>query len=153
MSVSGGTTAASGPDFGGIAQPTPPRSRNEGVPMASVRPGPRAALRLKPQNKRRRMLSISSMFVVPARATFVVVVSGICPLLSEGTMLPPTTTACVDLSPPIGAARYYVVAVDRNSSGAMRDGDRRIITIGPPSPRPSRGSGSPSRSTARAPRS
>ena len=38
----------------------------------------------------------------------------ICPLLSAGTMLPPTTTACTDLSPPIGASNYYVVAVDRN---------------------------------------
>lgn len=61
----------------------------------------------------------------------------ICPLLSEGTMLPPTTTACVDLAPPIGATKYYVVAVDRNRDGAARDGDRRILTIGAPSPRPS----------------
>ncbi len=40
-------------------------------------------------------------------------------------MLPPTTTACVDLAPPIGSTKYYVVAVDRNRDGSPRDGDRR----------------------------
>ena len=60
----------------------------------------------------------------------------VCPLLSEGTMLPPTTTACVDLAPPIGPTKYYVVAVDRNRDGLLRDGDRRLLTIGAASPRP-----------------
>ena len=48
----------------------------------------------------------------------------VCPLLSEGTMLPPTTRACVDLAPPIGGTKYYVVAVDRNRDGLLREGDR-----------------------------
>ena len=61
----------------------------------------------------------------------------VCPLLSVGSMLPPTTTSCVDLLPPIGSATYYVVAVDRNRDGNLRDGDRRLLTVGPPSPRPS----------------
>lgn len=61
----------------------------------------------------------------------------ICPLLGDGSMLPPTTTACVDLAPPVGGTTYYVVAVDRNRDGALRDGDRRLLTIGAPSPRPS----------------
>lgn len=60
----------------------------------------------------------------------------ICPLLSEGTMLPPTTTACVDLAPPIGATNYYVVAVDRNRDGIARDGDRRLLSLGAASARP-----------------
>jgi hypothetical protein len=60
----------------------------------------------------------------------------VCPLLSEGTMLPATTTACVDLAPPIGSTKYYVVAVDRNRDGVARDGDRRVITIAAASPRP-----------------
>jgi hypothetical protein len=60
----------------------------------------------------------------------------ICPLLSAGTMLPPTTTECTDLAPPIGATTYYVVAIDRNRDGALRDGDRRLLTITAPSPQP-----------------
>jgi Tfp pilus assembly protein PilV len=60
----------------------------------------------------------------------------ICPLLSEGTMLPPTTTACTDLAPPIGATKYFVVAVDRNRDGVVRDGDRRVLAIAAPTARP-----------------
>ena len=60
----------------------------------------------------------------------------VCPLLSNGTMLPPTTTECVDLAPPIGASNYYVVAVDRNRDGQLRDGDRRLLSVQPPSARP-----------------
>jgi hypothetical protein len=61
----------------------------------------------------------------------------VCPLLSAGTMLPPTTTACTDLAPPIGATTYYVVAVDRDRNGALRDGDRRTLQLPAPSSRPS----------------
>jgi hypothetical protein len=61
----------------------------------------------------------------------------VCPLLSAGTMLSPTTTSCVDLSPPIGASKYYVLAVDRNRDGALRDGDRRLLSIAAASARPS----------------
>jgi len=60
----------------------------------------------------------------------------ICPLLSEGTMLPATTTSCVDFAPPIGATKYYVVAIDRNRDGVIRAGDRRLLSVTAPSPRP-----------------
>ena len=59
-----------------------------------------------------------------------------CPLLSDGTMLPPTTTSCVDFAPPLFATKYYLVAVDRDRFGALRDGDRRVLQIAPATPRP-----------------
>jgi len=55
----------------------------------------------------------------------------VCPLLSDGTMLPPTTTSCVDFAPPLGATNYYLVAVDRDRFGALRDGDRRMLSVPP----------------------
>ena len=61
----------------------------------------------------------------------------ICPLLSEGTMLPPTTTACVDLAPPIGVDE--VLRRRRRSQyrdGLARDGDRRILTLPAAEPAP-----------------
>lgn len=38
-------------------------------------------------------------------------------------------TTCQDPSPPAGAVSYYVVAVDRNATSSLREGDRATDTI------------------------
>ncbi len=60
----------------------------------------------------------------------------VCPTLAEGPLLAPTTTTCVDWSPPAGATRYYVVAIDRDPANVLRAGDRRTLAIAAPGPRP-----------------
>ncbi|MEY2442688.1 MAG: hypothetical protein QOJ46_2114 [bacterium] len=60
----------------------------------------------------------------------------VCPAPSAGAMLSPTTLSCVDTSPPTGATTYQAVALDRSADGALREGDRRSLTIAPASARP-----------------
>lgn len=60
----------------------------------------------------------------------------VCPLISLGAILSPTTTSCAVISPPIGSSTYYVVAVDRNRENQLRDGDRRTLTLAPAGERP-----------------
>jgi prepilin-type N-terminal cleavage/methylation domain-containing protein len=60
----------------------------------------------------------------------------VCPAAATGQTLAPTTTSCVDTSPPAGATTYQVVALDRSADGALREGDRRSLTITPASARP-----------------
>jgi Tfp pilus assembly protein PilV len=60
----------------------------------------------------------------------------VCPTVAEGPLLGPATTTCVDRSPPVGATRYYVVALDRDPANALRAGDRRTLAIAAPGPRP-----------------
>lgn len=60
----------------------------------------------------------------------------VCPAPSVGTMLAPETTSCQDLSPPAGATKYYVVALDRDSANQLRAGDPRTLSVGAPSSRP-----------------
>ena len=60
----------------------------------------------------------------------------VCPAPADAAMLAPTTTSCIDTSPPSGATTYQVVALDRAADGALREGDRRTLTIAPASARP-----------------
>jgi len=63
----------------------------------------------------------------------------VCPGPTVTDPLSTGTTSCTDLSPPSGATKYYVVAVDRDTSATpqLRNGDRRLLTIGAPGSRPS----------------
>jgi hypothetical protein len=63
----------------------------------------------------------------------------VCPsVLSSSTMLSTTTTSCSDLLPAIsGISKYSIVAVDRDSSGALREGDERSYSISALGTRPS----------------
>ncbi|MEY2516415.1 MAG: hypothetical protein QOJ89_3773 [bacterium] len=61
----------------------------------------------------------------------------VCPSTAADAMLAPTTTSCIDPGPPSGAAIYYVVAIDRAPDNTQRAGDRRALTIGTASARPS----------------
>ena len=60
----------------------------------------------------------------------------VCPLPADAEMLTPTTTSCSDFSPPSGAATYYVAALDRASDNALREGDRRSLSVSAPGSRP-----------------
>ena len=60
----------------------------------------------------------------------------VCPLPAEAEMLTPTTTSCADFSPPSGATKYYVAAMDRASDNALREGDRRSLSVSAASSRP-----------------
>jgi len=60
----------------------------------------------------------------------------VCPLPADAEMLTPATTSCADFSPPSGAATYYVAAVDRASDNALRDGDRRSLSVAAPGAQP-----------------
>jgi hypothetical protein len=51
-------------------------------------------------------------------------------------MLEPTARSCADLSPPVGATTYYIVAIDRDGDNALRVGDRRTLVIDAASTRP-----------------
>jgi Tfp pilus assembly protein PilV len=53
----------------------------------------------------------------------------VCPVPTDAELLTPTTTSCADFDPPNGGATYYVAAVDRASDNALREGDRRSLTI------------------------
>jgi hypothetical protein len=71
----------------------------------------------------------------------------VCPAPAAGSMLSPTTKSCADFSPRPGAQTYYIVAIDRDQSNAMRDGTRRVLTIGAAGSRPGRPTGPLSVST------
>jgi hypothetical protein len=65
----------------------------------------------------------------------------VCPsLLSGSTLLSTSTTSCADLLPAIsGVSKYSIVAVDRDSTGALREGDERSYSVSalgtrPPAP-------------------
>jgi hypothetical protein len=60
----------------------------------------------------------------------------VCPTAAEGPLLAPATRSCTDWSPPAGATRYYVVAIDRDPANALRAGDRRTLSIAAPGARP-----------------
>jgi type II secretory pathway pseudopilin PulG len=53
----------------------------------------------------------------------------VCLDAANPTILAPTTTSCIDTSPPSGATTYYVVAVDRTPTNVLRDGDRRTLQV------------------------
>lgn len=54
----------------------------------------------------------------------------VCPAAAAPAMLSPTTSSCTDPSPPsTGALGYYVVALARDGSGALEDGDATSLTI------------------------
>jgi hypothetical protein len=61
----------------------------------------------------------------------------VCPAPAVTTPLDVTTSSCTDLSPPSGATTYYVVAVDRDAAGLLREGDRRALPIAAPGAPPS----------------
>ncbi len=58
----------------------------------------------------------------------------VCP--APGVSAPLEATSCADLAPPSGATTYFVVAVDRAPDNSLREGDRRILSIGAPGARP-----------------
>ncbi len=62
----------------------------------------------------------------------------VCPAPASGDpYLSPTTESCADFSPPNGAAKYYVVALDRAPNGSLRQGDTtRQLTVAAPSTAP-----------------
>ncbi len=54
----------------------------------------------------------------------------VCPRPEVASMLSTTTTSCTDFLPLVsGLTKYSVVALDRDSSGALREGDERSFTI------------------------
>ncbi len=62
----------------------------------------------------------------------------VCPAPAAGSMLSRTTTTCADFSPAPGSQKYYVVAIDRDASNSLRDGDPRLLTIDPAGARPNK---------------
>ncbi len=60
----------------------------------------------------------------------------VCPAPGGGGMLDTATRDCVDLDPPYGATKYHIVAVDRDASNALREGDPRSLSVSSPSSRP-----------------
>lgn len=59
----------------------------------------------------------------------------VCPT-SAGTWLENAATTCQDTTPPPGAARYYVVALDRDTAGNVRPGTGAPLDVGAPNTRP-----------------
>lgn len=54
----------------------------------------------------------------------------VCPAPADGPMLPRNVTSCADFDPPnSGSHVYYVVAVDRDDSNELRDGDSTMLTV------------------------
>jgi len=64
-----------------------------------------------------------------------------CLTAGGGTLLARDTTSCADFSPPAGAAKYSIVAVDRATDGTLRDGDRETVSIAAPGSRPAAATG------------
>lgn len=61
----------------------------------------------------------------------------VCPAPSDGAMLSRTTNSCADFDPPnSGEQTYYIVAVDRDASNALRDGDLTMLTVDAAGSRP-----------------
>ena len=60
----------------------------------------------------------------------------VCPAPASGSMLPPTTTSCTDLSAESGEQKYVVTAIDRDAGNALRVGDRRTRVVSPAGPPP-----------------
>lgn len=55
----------------------------------------------------------------------------------QPALLPNTASSCADLGPEsTGAVKYFVVAVDRDSAGALREGDTRLVSIAAPGAQP-----------------
>jgi hypothetical protein len=65
----------------------------------------------------------------------------VCPAPAAGSMLSRKTTTCADFDPQPGTQKYYVVAVDRDASNNLRDGDPTLLTVNPPGARPDAPSG------------
>jgi prepilin-type N-terminal cleavage/methylation domain-containing protein len=63
----------------------------------------------------------------------------VCPGPTVTAPLSTTVTSCTDLTPPSGPTKYYVVAVDRDTSATpqLRNGDRHVLNVGAPGSRPS----------------
>lgn len=68
----------------------------------------------------------------------------VCPAPAAGTMLPRTAKSCADFSstPHTGAQTYYIVAIDRDASGAPRDGETTSLAVSVEAARPSKPTGS-----------
>ncbi len=61
----------------------------------------------------------------------------VCPSGAGASMLSSTTRSCTDTNPPSGlATAYYVVALDRDSTGNLREGNPRAVSIAAPLLRP-----------------
>jgi len=61
----------------------------------------------------------------------------ICPAPGVTEPQEPARRSCTDLTPPAGATKYYVVAVDRAPDNQFREGDVRSLTVAAPGARPS----------------
>jgi type II secretory pathway pseudopilin PulG len=62
----------------------------------------------------------------------------VCPRPWVASMLSTTTTSCTDSLPLVsGLTKYSVVALDRDSTGALREGDERSFTVSAVGTRPS----------------
>ncbi len=61
----------------------------------------------------------------------------VCPAGGGASTLAATTRSCTDTNPPSGlTTAYYVVAVDRDSAGNLREGNSRAVSIAAPLLRP-----------------
>ena len=60
----------------------------------------------------------------------------VCPAPATGSMLSPKTESCAHFSPQPGGQLYYIVAIDRDPSNTLRDGDVRTLTIAAAASRP-----------------
>lgn len=62
----------------------------------------------------------------------------VCPSAADGagSTLDSATSSCADLAPPHGATRYYVVAIDRDLAGALREGAPTVLDVAAASSRP-----------------
>jgi prepilin-type N-terminal cleavage/methylation domain-containing protein len=62
----------------------------------------------------------------------------ICPAAAAGAtaMLDGATSSCADVAPPAGATKYFAVAIDRDLSGALREGDTTVLGVQAPSVQP-----------------
>lgn len=61
----------------------------------------------------------------------------VCPAPATGSLLPPTTTSCTDLSAQSGEQVYSLTAVDRDPGNSLRTGDARTRVVPPAGSRPS----------------
>lgn len=61
----------------------------------------------------------------------------VCPAPATGSLLPPSTTSCADLSAESGQQVYALTALDRDAGNALRVGDARTRVVSPAGTPPS----------------